>query len=112
MVWKEGLRGVCGCVCSGLTATEQFLAQVCNPQSARFNGQNIASSLLQSTNGQTDNALICCVACLDSVSASLEHFLPCYVVSSYQLDGMLSLGLSSSSSPPLQTHGRVNKSYW
>lgn len=52
---------------SGLTPTEQFLAQVCNPQNARFNGNAFSSSLLQNSGGKTDTALICCVACLDSV---------------------------------------------
>ena len=56
-------------VCSGLTITEQFLAERCAAQSARYNGQYIQSSLLQNSGGKADNALICCTACLASVSA-------------------------------------------
>jgi hypothetical protein len=55
------------CSSGSLTPTEQFLSQVCNAQNARFNGNSINSSLLQNSGGKADNALICCIACLDSV---------------------------------------------
>lgn len=58
------------CPCSGPTPTEQFLIQVCNAQNARFNGSSLDSSLLSSTSGTTSNALVCCTACLASVSLS------------------------------------------
>lgn len=58
----------------GLTVTEQFLAQICAAQSARYNGQYIASSLLQNSGGKTDNALICCAACLDSSTCTAWNF--------------------------------------
>lgn len=69
------LHLLCG-VCSGgsgLTPTEQFLAQVCTPQNARFNGNAFTSSLLQNSGGKADTALICCVACLDSVRLNLSY---------------------------------------
>jgi len=72
---------------SGLTVTEQFLSQVCNAQSARFNGQALTSSLLQNSGQKTDNALICCTTCLASVSARTHPALLSFAAQERHLHG-------------------------